>query len=540
MTATEPSLLKQPKAVWAVAFACVVAFMGIGLVDPILPVLARQMNAGPSQVSLLFTSYFAVTGVSMLVTGWVSSRLGAKRTLLGGLALVIAFSAFAGLSGSVGEIVGFRAGWGLGNALFIATALSVIVGAASGGVSGAIILYEAALGLGIASGPLLGGFLGGISWRGPFFGVAVLMSVAFIAIMVLLQAPAKPAEKLPARAPLVALKHRGLLLVGVMAIFYNFGFFTLLAYTPFPLRMGAHALGFVFFGWGLMVAFFSVVVAPVVKRRFGVPGSLGIAFVLFSLNLLALAIGINSQAVLAVGVIVAGAFSGIVNTVLTEAVMKVSPVERPTASASYSFLRFTGGAVAPWLAGRLAEHVSAGMPFYVAAGAVALALVVLAVARRDLHASEAGRDAEEPVPVPAPLALGPVVAAIDASPVGERVSAAAGRAALARGTTVKLVHVREDRAAIEDAVVLESDEVARETIARNLQLLSERGVSATGGVVTSSGDHDDAAAALLAQARESGATLLVVGAPSHSVPLVRSLADAATDEAPCDVLIVRS
>jgi ACDE family multidrug resistance protein len=43
----------------------------------------------------------------------------------------------------------------------------VIVGAASGGVGGAIMLYEAALGLGIASGPLVGGVLGGISRRAP-------------------------------------------------------------------------------------------------------------------------------------------------------------------------------------------------------------------------------------------------------------------------------------------------------------------------------------------------------------------------------------
>src|ERR1700748_482602 len=126
------SLLKQPKAVWAVAFACVVAFMGIGLVDPILPVLARDLQATPSQVSLLFTSYFAMTGVSMLVTGWVVSRLGPRKTLLVGLALVVLFSALAGLSSTVFQIAGFRIGWGLGNALFIATALSVIVGAASG------------------------------------------------------------------------------------------------------------------------------------------------------------------------------------------------------------------------------------------------------------------------------------------------------------------------------------------------------------------------------------------------------------------------
>ena len=54
----------------------------------------------------------------------------------------------------------------------------MIIGSASGGVGGAIILYEAALGLGIASGPLLGGLLGGISWRGPFFGTAALMAIA--------------------------------------------------------------------------------------------------------------------------------------------------------------------------------------------------------------------------------------------------------------------------------------------------------------------------------------------------------------------------
>jgi len=47
------SLLRQPRAVWAVAFACVVAFMGIGLVDPILPAIASQLDASPSQVELL-------------------------------------------------------------------------------------------------------------------------------------------------------------------------------------------------------------------------------------------------------------------------------------------------------------------------------------------------------------------------------------------------------------------------------------------------------------------------------------------------------
>jgi ACDE family multidrug resistance protein len=63
------SPFKQPPAVWAVAFACVISFMGIGLVDPILPALAESLHATPSQVSLLFTSYLVVTAVAMLAVG---------------------------------------------------------------------------------------------------------------------------------------------------------------------------------------------------------------------------------------------------------------------------------------------------------------------------------------------------------------------------------------------------------------------------------------------------------------------------------------
>ena len=381
-------MMQEPKAVWAVAFACVVAFMGIGLVDPILPALAGQLDASPSQVELLFTSYFAFTGVSMLVTGFVSSRIGPRRTLLGGLALVVVFSALAGASGSVAEIVGFRAGWGLGNALFIATALAVIIGAASGGVSGAIILYEAALGLGIASGPLLGGLLGGISWRLPFFGTAALMAIGFVAITVLLEPTPVPARKISLAEPIRALRHRGLLIAGLVALFYNFGFFTLLAYTPFPLHMGAHALGAVFFGWGLMVAVFSVFVAPRVRDRLGVVPTLAVMYAAISGILIVMAIGEAEPAVLATSVIVAGAFLGIINTVLTEAVMKVSPVERPVASSAYSFLRFSGGAIAPYLAGKLAEGVSLQAPFLVGAAAVLVALVILVAGRRHLAAAE--------------------------------------------------------------------------------------------------------------------------------------------------------
>jgi MFS transporter, ACDE family, multidrug resistance protein len=388
---------RQPKTVWSIAFACVISFMGIGLVDPILKPIADELGAGPSQVSLLFTSYLAVMGVAMLGTGWVSSRIGAKRTLLVGLALIIIGSALAGSQDTVGGIVAFRALWGLGNALFIATALATIVNAAAGSVKQAIILYEAALGVGIATGPLLGGWLGGISWRWPFYGVALLMAIAFIATATTLPATPRPQTRTSITAPLRALGHRGLLTVGITALLYNFGFFTLLAFTPFPLAMGARQIGFIFFGWGLLLAITSVFVAPVIQRRFGtLPGIVG-ALLGFAAILAAMAIGTDNKAVLVVGVVISGAFLGINNTLITETVMKIAPVERGVASAAYSFVRFSGGAIAPWLAGTLGEK-SIHLPFWVGSVAVVLAVLVLLTARHLIAALDAEPDhGAEPV-----------------------------------------------------------------------------------------------------------------------------------------------
>ena len=298
---------RQPRTVWSVAFASVIAFMGIGLVDPILKPIADDLGASASQVSLLFTSYMAVMGVAMLGTGWVSSRVGAKRTLLVGLLVIIVGAGLAGAQDSVAGIVAFRAVWGLGNALFIATALATIVSAARGSVGQAIILYEAALGVGIATGPLLGGWLGGHSWRWPFWGVSALMVVAFVGIVTTLPATRPSGARTSLGAPFRALSHRGLLTVGITALLYNFGFFTLLAFAPFPLDMDAHEVGLVFFGWGVLLAFTSVVVAPRLQRRFGtLPGIVG-ALLGFAVILAAMALGTEHKPVLVVGVILSGA-----------------------------------------------------------------------------------------------------------------------------------------------------------------------------------------------------------------------------------------
>ena len=391
------SPFRQPRAVWAVAFACVVSFMGIGLVDPILKSLAGQLNATPTQVELLFTSYLVVTALAMLGTGWVSSRIGAKKTLIAGLIIIVVFAALAGLSGSIGGIVGFRAGWGLGNALFIATSLATIVASASGGFAGAIILYEAALGIGIALGPVVGGLLGSISWRGPFFGVSVLMAIALIATILLLPATPPPARRQRLSEPLAALKHRSLATTSIVGLLYNWSFFTLLGYSPFLMGIdNPIQLGGVFCGWGILVALFSVAVAPRVQRRFGTAKTLYVTFALFAVDLAIIGIFSTTPTVVIVGVIVAGAFIGTNNTLVTTAVMSIAPVERPVASATYGFVRFIGGGLAPFVAGLIVEawDPQAHLPFFIAAVTVAVAAVVLSTVRTSLAAADRGEIAQ--------------------------------------------------------------------------------------------------------------------------------------------------
>jgi MFS family permease len=560
-------LLSQPKAVWAVAFAAVVSFMGLGLVDPILPAIAKNLHASPSQVELLFTSYFAFTGISMLVSSVVASRIGAKRTLLTGLVLIIVFSAAAGASNSVGAIVGLRAGWGLGNALFIATALSVIVGSASGGVAGAVMLYEAALGFGISLGPLLGGELGGVSWRGPFFGVAFLMTIGFIVIRVFQErTPAPPkAERVSILEPLRALRHRATRGSGLTAVFYNFGFFTLLAYTPFPLHMSIHDLGYTFTGWGLLLAIFAVFVAPRLGRRFGDVRALGGALVAIVAVLVVMGILHASQTALIVCVVGSGAFLGITNTLMTQVVMESAPVPRPIASSAYSFVRFCGGAVAPFVAGKLAEHVSVQAPFYLGAGMTAIGVVVLWSYRGALGPVEApvaqsaqsapsapsARSAPSapsapsppttpttPAPAAALTGAGPMVLAVG-GPSARQVSALVVPMARTRGSAVHVLHVIEtDTVAGEDVAELEDSVDARAELEGCLAELREAGVPVTGELLHSYGTHADVAVQILRRAAELGAGAIVLGPETRHSALTTGVSAYIAAHAPTHVVIV--
>ncbi|WP_158879563.1 MFS transporter [Amycolatopsis anabasis] len=385
----------QPKQVWITAGAAVIAFMGIGLVDPILLSIAEGLHATPSEVTLLFSSYLGVQVLAMLITGAASARFGAKRTVLAGLTLIVAATALCAAAGSIEQLVGLRAVWGLGNAFFIATALSVIVGAATGGQAGAILLYEAALGVGLAVGPLLGALLGSISWRGPFLGTAVLMAGALVLCAVYLAGDAhEKRARIRLLDPLRALGHAGLLRTSIGSALYTAAFFAVLAWSPFVLKWNAIAVGLVFCGWGVCVAVAGVLLAPKLAGKLGERHATVVAVLGYALLMLVMAV--PSKPLLVVAIIASGLVSGLLNTLFTGTAMSISDAPRPVASAGYNFCRWLGGAAAATLVGHVAEWFgSPQAPFVVAAVLCLLAGGLLAVRQR----------ARDPHDVPAEAAL---------------------------------------------------------------------------------------------------------------------------------------
>lgn len=359
-------MYKFPATVLATAFAALIAFTGIGVVDPILALIGKDMGATPSQVEWLFTSYIAVMALAMLLSGVLATRLGGRRTMLTGLFLVVVFALLSGQSQGIKMLAAMRAGWGLGNALFTSTALSIIVGASTGSLASSITLYEAALGLGIASGPLLGGFLGTFSWRYPFFGTAALMLAAFLATFFTVKEPERREPPRSARDLFVALKHKAVLLNALIALSYSYAFFTILAYSPLTLKdLSPHMLGYTYFAWGVLVAISSVVIVNWLLSFVNIVRLLWVNLIGF-IAILAMASFVQGNGLLIL-IVISGFFCGIANALFTTLAMAVSPYSRSISSGAYNFTRWSGAALAPVFSGLISEHYGMGVPFLIAA-----------------------------------------------------------------------------------------------------------------------------------------------------------------------------
>ncbi|MFT9848146.1 MFS transporter [Aneurinibacillus sp. REN35] len=373
----ELSESKKKRARAITVFATFLAFMGIGVVDPILPSIAEQIGATKWQVEMLFTSYIFTMAIMMLPAGLLAGKFGDKPMMVTGLAIVTIFALLCGFSHTIMELSLFRAGWGLGNAFFFATAMTLLI-ALSSEVSSAIGLYEAAIGLGMAGGPLVGGILGGYTWRYPFIATGLLILAAFVMVSVLVKVPSQKQKRKTA-----GFKEMGHLfsyppfLQGALAgMLYNYGFFTVLAYSPLVLKVSPIQLGLIFFGWGLCLAYGSAILSHKLERTYKPKRLLRYSLLVFSMFLFLLFF-VKVVWIQIILIMLSGLVSGLNNALFTTHVMESSPYERGVTSGVYNFVRWMGAGFAPILSGVFGHMLFPQAPFGISGIVVLLGFAMM-------------------------------------------------------------------------------------------------------------------------------------------------------------------
>jgi nucleotide-binding universal stress UspA family protein len=181
-------------------------------------------------------------------------------------------------------------------------------------------------------------------------------------------------------------------------------------------------------------------------------------------------------------------------------------------------VRFIGGGLAPFAAGKLADATSLSVPFYLGGVTFVLAIAVLATGHRVLGAAESGQARGERLtpqlePV-GPVVTGmhqPVIVAVGATEDAPAVVGAAAGIARDLHSPLEVVHVIETAVVEEQAIDAEDIDAARTAVTAHLDRLAGRGVPVTGLLLHSVGDHAAAARVLVRHAADRHARIVAVG-----------------------------
>lgn len=203
----------------AIAFVDLLFYAAI---TPLLPWYAERFDLSKTGAGVLAGAYAAGTLLGALPGGWLTTRIGSRRTVLVGLALLSAASLGFGLGRSIVLLDAMRFLQGLGGACTWAGAFGWVLSQVPPEQRGRTIgtIMSAAL-VGLLVGPALGALAHAIGPEAPFAGVAALGVVLALAA---LRIP--PAPTLAVRQPLLAvLGDRaiwlGLFLVAVPALVFG-------------------------------------------------------------------------------------------------------------------------------------------------------------------------------------------------------------------------------------------------------------------------------------------------------------------------------
>ena len=185
--------------------------LGYGIVAPGIPAFARQFGVSTAAAASVISAFALMRIIGALPSGRLVDRLGERKMIAIGIAIVAASSALAGFSDSFVQLIVLRGVGGLGSAMFSVGAQTLLLrcvpSAQRGRASG---LYTGGFLLGGISGPAIGGLVAAWSLRAPFFIYGgMLLIPAAIAVVVLHDSPRGAAdEELPRQRPIAGIARR--------------------------------------------------------------------------------------------------------------------------------------------------------------------------------------------------------------------------------------------------------------------------------------------------------------------------------------------
>ena len=171
---------------WIILGVLIVGLLAIVIDNTVLNVALKTiaephggLGASQSQLEWAINSYTLVFAGLLFTFGVIGDRVGRKRMLMIGLALFGIASLLSAYSRSPEQLIFARAAMGLGGAAVMPQTLSIISNVFEPGERPrAIGLWAMAVGIGVATGPVLGGLLLDHFWWGSVFLINVPVTVA--------------------------------------------------------------------------------------------------------------------------------------------------------------------------------------------------------------------------------------------------------------------------------------------------------------------------------------------------------------------------
>jgi len=194
--------------------------LDLTILNVALPSIVRDLHATSSQLQWIVDAYAVAFAGLLLTLGALGDRVGRKWVFLAGLAVFAAGSAFSAFSDSAGWLTVGRVAMGAGAAALMPCTLSILTNVFSTDRDRgrAIGIWSATAGLGVAIGPILGGFLLVRYWWGSVFLINVpIAAVGGLAAIFLVPNSRNPqAKPLDPVGALLSMAGFGLLLWAII------------------------------------------------------------------------------------------------------------------------------------------------------------------------------------------------------------------------------------------------------------------------------------------------------------------------------------